>query len=200
MDFVREDHLEQFQLRLAETIAWCSSQDPLPISGTGLRTDQLRPPEIVNNARAIYEARLPRDEEAKQLARNAASEEQQWLQNVEQLAAKRAMLLQTQHIPIGQVAPPLTYGRLLAYLYEQSTGDGAAEVASDGFFDSDNIPAWDTWLVYIAEDHLLLSWIPDTLFKIVEDGMDVNWEECIRWAADLEMLSISQLKQAGFVR
>lgn len=214
MDFENPDNKAQFQRRLAETIAWCASQDwafhprslqtplasPFNISGAGLRTNQFHPPEIEDNVRAIFDARYSQEKTRELLAIEREKTEQQWRQNVEQLAAKRASLVQSQNLPLRQATHPLTEGRILAYFPEETLSDGAAEVATDGFFDWDNRAAWDTWLVYLADDHLLLSWVPDSLVEVVEVGIYVNPEECIRWAADLDIPSILQLKQAGFIR
>lgn len=185
--------------QIMDVIAWVAAQNPIIIAGTGLRTNQLCPPDIEDNARAIFDARYPKEKTWELLAIDRVETQRQWQQNVEQLAAKRAMLLQAQNLPIHQVLLPHAKGRLLAYFPGQTLSDGAAEAATDGFFDADNVPAWDTWLVYVAEDDLLLSWVPDSLVEMVEDGIDVNPEECIRWAADLDTAYVLQLKQAGFL-
>jgi hypothetical protein len=57
-------------------------------------------------------------------------------------------LLQEQGIPPFQLALPLAGGRLLAFALDHTLSDGAAYVATNGFFDGDNIPAWDTWITY----------------------------------------------------
>jgi hypothetical protein len=71
-------------------------------------------------------------------------------------------------------------GRLLLFTPQDSLSDGAATVASEGFFDVDNVPAWDTWLYFDGQS--LLSWVPQPLFPKVQSGMDVNPEGCIKWA------------------
>jgi hypothetical protein len=37
-------------------------------------------------------------------------------------------------------------GRLVAYFPDDNLFDGAAEAESQGFFDVDNIPPYDTWV------------------------------------------------------
>ena len=57
-------------------------------------------------------------------------------------------------------------------------------VRTDGFFDTDNIPPWDTWTAHVAEhDELdyVLSWIPPRFLDVAESGIDVNPEACIWW-------------------
>lgn len=84
----------------------------------------------------------------------------------------------------GATAPTLVNvnqggGRMLTYVPSESLFDGAAEVQSKGFFDYDNAPPWDTWIAY--SDRTLLSWVPGELVPLVQLGIDVNPEECIRW-------------------
>lgn len=96
---------------------------------------------------------------------------------VETLVNRRTELLQSH-----ARSSPLTNhaGKLLLFTPEVSLSDGAATVVSDGFFDVDNVPAWDTWLYF--DGHTLLSWVPPQLISKVQLGIDVNPESCIRWA------------------
>jgi hypothetical protein len=135
----------RFQVRLAETMAWCTTRDWGDAPSDGLRTVELRP-----------------------------------------------------NHPEGSdmIVPPLTRGRLLAFNLDETLSDGAANLASYGFFDDNNIPAWDTWIMYVTGDtahtprdwswtSYLLSWVPEVFVDVVSDGIAVNPEECIRWATDL---------------
>lgn len=69
-----------------------------------------------------------------------------------------------------------------------SLSDGAACVASHGYFDDHNIPPWDTWVKAIplpdasGSELGLLCWVPDWAKQHVEDGIAVNPEECLHWA------------------
>ena len=49
-------------------------------------------------------------------------------------------------------------GKVLLFTPQDSLSEGAATVASEGFFDVDNVPAWDTWLYF--DGRSLLSWVP----------------------------------------
>jgi hypothetical protein len=71
-------------------------------------------------------------------------------------------------------------GRFLLYAAEENLADGAAEYASFGFFDVDNVPPWDTWVTMFGK--YLVSWVPPQLFRLVQQGLDVNPEQCIVWA------------------
>jgi hypothetical protein len=73
-------------------------------------------------------------------------------------------------------------GRLLLFAPENNLSDGAAEYASMGFFDVDNVPPWDTWIVMFEK--YLVSWVPPQLVRLVQEGLDVNPEQCILWADD----------------
>jgi hypothetical protein len=79
----------------------------------------------------------------------------------------------------NKFAQDLSGGRLLLYAPEENLADGASELASYGFFDVHNTPPWDTWVTYSGGT--LLSWVPSPLFGLVESGIDVNIENCIRW-------------------
>ena len=70
-------------------------------------------------------------------------------------------------------------GRLLLYSPAESLADGAAQYASKGFFDVDNMPPWDTWVAF--SHGTLLSWVPPQLERLVQSGIDANPECCIRW-------------------
>jgi hypothetical protein len=97
---------------------------------------------------------------------------------VEALVTRRTELLQSHagSSPLMNVHG----GKLLLFTPQDSLSDGAATVASDGFFDADNVPAWDTWLYFGG--CTLVSWVPPPLISKVQSGIDVNPESCIRWA------------------
>lgn len=91
-------------------------------------------------------------------------------------------------------------GRLLVYYPDEQLADGAAEEASGGFFDADNVPAWDTWVgLYQDEggEDYLVSWIPPSLLEIVDAGVRVNPEECIRWISDTDVPLVAYLRSSG---
>jgi hypothetical protein len=79
-------------------------------------------------------------------------------------------------------------GRLLAYFPDADLADGAAEVASRGFFDLHNCPPWDTWValrsapaLHASRRSVVLAWVPAVLLPDAERGVHVNPEECIEW-------------------
>lgn len=201
MDFESQNQMTSFQARLKETKTWCASQEWSVNPAEGLRTALLRPSEQARSQRTFpdYNEFLRKTPQQRQ-------------QTIEQLALQRAALLQERTIPLLPSAEPLRYGRLLAFSPDNTLSDGAANFNTDGFFDDDNIPPWDTWIWYATNDPVnnfegwrgcdsyLLSWVPDSLIEVVVSGIWVNPEECIRWADDLDTPFIQQLKEAGFIR
>jgi hypothetical protein len=95
----------------------------------------------------------------------------------ETLAKGRAELLR-ERAEHSSAPVNIDNGKLLLFMPEDSLF-GAATVASDGFFDVDNVPAWDTWLFFGGRT--LISWVPQQLIPMVQAGIDVNPEGCIRW-------------------
>ena len=65
----------------------------------------------------------------------------------ETLARGRAELLrdQAEH---SSAPVYIDNGKLPLFMPEDSLFDGAATIASEGFFDVDNVAAWDTWLFF----------------------------------------------------
>ena len=91
-------------------------------------------------------------------------------------------------------------GRFLVYFPDQQLACGAAEVATDGFFDVFNTPPWDTWVSWFDEDDgYLLCWVPDPLVERVDHGIDVNPEACIRWIEDTDVGVKAALRELGFL-
>jgi hypothetical protein len=81
-------------------------------------------------------------------------------------------------------------GRLLVYFPDKDLADGAAETATNGYFDTQNTPPWDTWVAFVSERptiwnpcyaQYLVAWVPPTFVELVKAGIGVNPEECIRW-------------------
>jgi hypothetical protein len=96
-------------------------------------------------------------------------------------AVEKLVRLRAELMPSRTVAND-SEGKLLLFTPQDSLSDGAATVASEGFFDVDNVPAWDTWIYF--DGQRLLSWVPAQLISRVQSGIDVNPEGCIGWADD----------------
>jgi len=109
---------------------------------------------------------------------------------VEKVAEARSQILQKsgEH----SVSPSLESrgGRLLLFAPEENLACGAAEYGSLGYFDVNNVPPWDTWITML--EGYLVSWVPPQLIPLVQEGLDVNPEQCILWADD-PLLSKKQI-------
>jgi hypothetical protein len=102
---------------------------------------------------------------------------------VRRLLSTRSSLLQKR----SESSPPPN-GRLLVYFPEQNLFDGAAEQETNGFFDDDNQPPWDTWIGFFEDEGrdpslstYLVAWIPSPFVSLAARGIDVNPEQCIAW-------------------
>ena len=104
---------------------------------------------------------------------------------VEQVIEARSQVLRRSGKHSGSAHIDLCGGRLLLYAAEDNLADGAAEYVSMGFFDVDNVPPWDTWIAVYGK--YLVSWVPTQLFRFVQEGLDVNPEQCILWADDASL-------------
>jgi hypothetical protein len=90
---------------------------------------------------------------------------------------------------LGSRANEMPQGRFLVYYPEAELSDGAAEVASQEFFDVYNAPPWGTWVGYFEDPGLdesgygsyVLAWVPQELEEVVNSGIEVNPEACIAW-------------------
>jgi hypothetical protein len=90
---------------------------------------------------------------------------------------------------LGSRANEMPQGRLLVYYPEAELSDGAAEVASQEFFDVYNAPPWGTWVGYFEDPGsdesgygtYVLAWIPEELVEVANSGIEVNPEQCIAW-------------------
>ena len=100
-------------------------------------------------------------------------------------------------VPAGSPAE----GRLLAYFPDENTSDGGAELASGGFFDVHNTPAWDTWVALFEDASgrgpYLVAWVPPEWIDQVQAGIDVNPERCIEWLKDTDVTLACTLRGGG---
>lgn len=156
--------LEQFKLRLAQTISWCAPRADKNNPATSLRTAYLRP-------RMLEENRFT--------ALDTVSHARELLGGAD---------------VINAVIPrDLGGGRLLVYFPDSDLACGAAEYETGGFFDINNVPPWDTWVAYFQDEErsidsfdtdYLVAWIPPEFVELADGGIGVNPEECIKWLSD----------------
>lgn len=200
--------LEVFQTRLEETLAWYLAKAPIADPKTDLRTEALAPTGDVahpNKQRWIDFPR-PWTEEMRRVYDQVQAEAPRLRQAiVDEVASKRHALLRAPLLNDPEKSSLLEKGRLLIYLPEENLFDGAAEAASQGFFDVDNLPPWDLWLLSVVEEQqrpntYLIAWIPPKCVELTTAGIEVNPEECICWAADVDAEFVHRLRSAGLLQ
>jgi hypothetical protein len=129
---------------------------------------------------------------------------------VNALANKRAELLAGGGWQPRKPYDDLDGGRLLLFDPDSSTSDGTAARESNGFFDGDNLPAWDTWVWYAEDSNseagwksfgsYLIAWVPPHVVDLAEMGMQVNPEMCIQWASDVDTALTRRLRTGCLLR
>jgi hypothetical protein len=122
------DQLTAFRQSLAETIAWCTAHATLAAPEWCLRTPALEPGQL--------DAQL------------SVKERQEC---VAHLVQTRSRLLHDAGVSPLIPATNLAGGHLLLFDPDGTLSDGAAAVSSGWFFDDDNIPPWDCWVLYVAD-------------------------------------------------
>jgi hypothetical protein len=118
------------------------------------------------------------------------------------IAARRAEFKHTRDVTLND-----SPGQLLVYFPDASRVDGAAEVASQDFFDVHSAPPCGTWVGYFEErgsdpsrSSYLLAWVPQLFLDLARDGVDANHEKCIVWLSDTHLALRHILKHLGFGR
>jgi len=165
--------LEQFKIRLAQTIFWCTLRADLSNPATSLRTPELRPRLLEENRPSAVE-------------------------NV----ANARELFGGVEIRNATIPENLGGGRLLVYFPNNDLSCGAAEQQTEGFFDVNNVPPWDTWVAYIQDSRsiefydteYLIAWVPREFMTLADEGIVVNPEECIQWLKDTPVESVAVLR------
>jgi uncharacterized protein (TIGR02996 family) len=127
---------------------------------------------------------------------------------VQMALAGRTTLLSINHVRISDRPPA---GRLL-YFWPDNTLDDEAAMAESNYFLSDNSPPWEKWVWFQDEDFpgpppansywkypLLVSWVPPEYVAAVQRGINVNPEECILWADDVDIELTRVLREAGLL-
>lgn len=118
---------------------------------------------------------------------------------VSSLARRRHSLLEEQDYTHENVN---SVGRILAYAPDGSLRDGASELASEDFLNSDDLPPCGNWIGYISlapakperyYDSYLMSWVSEEHVPWVQAGIDINAADCIWWLSP--MGSLDELTQ-----
>jgi len=162
----------EFQNRLAQSIAWCTSR-PITLGESCCRTPALRPPRMFVEKRQLPDGRHEYD------SLNFAEK----MIAVREVAEKRAALLKAEGIKIPNPSSDLAGGRLLLFECDLSIWDGLSEDASSGFVDVYDIPGWDTWLDVgkTGRHEVLIVWVRPQLIDAANEAMAVNAVACHQW-------------------
>lgn len=122
------DQVARFRQSLAETIAWCTAWATLADPEHCLRTPALQPSPL---------------EYMQSLAERRAC--------VATVIDARSQLLRDAGLEPQAPATNLAGGRLVLYMPDGTINDGGAAVYSRRFYDDDDIPPWDCWVLYVSD-------------------------------------------------
>lgn len=166
----------EFKVRLAQTIYWCERRSKLSSPASSLRTMELRPSLLEKNRVSAVE----------------------FVVNTRELHG-------LPEIREATIPDRLAGGQLLVYFPDDDLACGAAEYETDGFFDVNNVPPWDTWVTYIEnayngeyDTEYLVAWIPREFVELANRGVYVNPEQCIQWLAHTRLELAAVLRDSGF--
>lgn len=171
--------IEEFKARLAQTIFWCASRVDKENPATSLRTPGLRPRVLEENRSSAVET-----------------------------VAQARELYGGVDCRNSSLSDDLGGGRLLVYFPNLDLFCGAAEQETDGFFDVNNVPPWDTWVAYRQDEvkgdsfdtEYLIAWVPPEFVNLVDDGINVNPEQCIMWLSDTSVELTDILRVGNLLR
>lgn len=92
----------------------------------------------------------------------------------------------------------LSSGRILVYEPDSNIFDGLSENETNGYFDVNDCPPWDTWVGYIlfGENRYVLSWVPKSVVPLVDAGFEVNCVECFYWLSTVNEPWAKELNNA----
>ena len=148
----------QFRERLDRTVAWCNSRVKATNPRWCLRSPELRPAVEFENH----------------------SDPSLWNEHalIEGVVQRRAALLARS--PLTDVDP--RQGRLLWCRYEYNNHNGASDHYSQGFFDANDNPPWDTWIGQV--DDALITWVPGAFVDLASEGISVECCDMLDWVVN----------------
>lgn len=173
-----EIQIDHLRRSLIETVTWCELT-PIKPPVTRFRSPELHPDSNLDATQ--YSSSL-----------------------VETVCRRRAELLKERKALLSHELAK--GGQLLVFYPGLSLFDGAAELSSDGYFNFNNEPPWDTW-VYFGEQSLepedyrffLLSWVPKSYLSLAQSGIDANPEGCIEWLTVTTQIIPAKLYSSGLL-
>ncbi len=188
---------------MAETIAWCSSRASVDDPANSLRTPDLLPRGLrYSYAQHSYTCLEP------QLRQKDVPQLQVIVNTV---AGKRAERLREQHQYPEAPANSLQGGLLLFYDPYENLEEGSEEDATNGWFDLNAVPPWDTWMFFVKTDAdrsvrvppwydtWLVCWVPSEFVELAHAGLITSTTDCILWADELDNSFLKELREAGII-
>jgi hypothetical protein len=172
---------QKFIESLTETICWCRGAGSLLESRISLRTFKLAQSDLMSQHHQVFSVSLERSRRL-------------WSDGQRNLAPTAS----------------LCGGRLLAYFPDDNLADGVAEAESDGFFDVNNTPPYDTWVWMVrnlrtfeyadgaigeTDANYLVAWVPPDFIPIASAGVEVNPEACILWLDTMDDEFVRSLRR-----
>jgi len=112
-------------------------------------------------------------------------------QLIEKVLRERNVKLEDVNISNIANHPEIKNSRLLVCNSAASDASEASEIETNGFFNSWDIPPWDTWIAVFPDldresrlpwEGYLISLVPSSLISLVQAGIDVNPCEVLYWA------------------
>lgn len=162
---------------LAETVAWCSRHARADDADASTRNPAFCPPVMA----------LPQRQRLSRLL-NVPGEPKAAVDFVRN--ARRRELARL-GIPILAVGPDLAGGRILFSTIDTDSC-GAATSPSNGYYDLDDLPGWDTWFYHRSTDRpwgAIYCWVPAHLVELARSGMDVIPVMSVEWMQSLDELA-----------
>jgi hypothetical protein len=203
-------NIDTLKWRLAEAIVWCTTRGSISdaaIAARNLRTPELCPPGFVYSKDNYGYTRM--DPSLGSLKAGA------FRNVVEEVATLRVRQLKVNNIYPLAPAQDLAGGRLLCYAPYENLAEGVEEQETQGYFDVEALPPWDTWLWFLDQQTQLgrprhkqwhwystymICWAPPELVDIVDKGaVGTSTTDALEWADDLDSDLFSQLREAGII-
>jgi len=172
--------IDSVTLRLSETVSWIELNANINDLGASIRTSLFQPPfmSLPSEARLIHLLDQPH---------------QVWAA-VEHVCLARRKALEQYGINVKPTTPDLTQGRLLVTTIDTDRC-GEAAILSDGFYDLNDLPGWDTWFCFSstpAPFGAIFCWVPNRLVETASSGMLGIPAESVKWASNSTILRLTR--------
>jgi hypothetical protein len=153
----------QFEHLLKQTILWCETRIDTDSPRTCLRSLELRPD---------LESLQYKDDDI-------------WIypQLVDEVIHKRQLQFASSAISSRPERGHQSTGRLLLVAQDYSNHNNLTSHLTGGFFDYNDVPPWDTWVILI--EGILVCWIPGEFRAMVHEAMQYEAMGILAWTDDL---------------